>query len=117
MLITALRPHRQPAPEEGQADDRCHDVAHRLADPDDDRLGDCRVARFDQAVGQPQQVQVGHGAIHIDARLGEALAQIFADMQGGVGDAAKLAFVEDRRRAIGLALDAARSACSGSSSP
>lgn len=43
-----------------------------------------------------------------DNPRGEALAQIFADMQGGVGDAAKLAFVEDRRRAIGLALDAAR---------
>jgi UDP-N-acetylmuramoyl-L-alanyl-D-glutamate--2,6-diaminopimelate ligase len=38
----------------------------------------------------------------------EKLGQIFADMQGGVKDAAKIAFVEDRRRAISLALDAAR---------
>jgi UDP-N-acetylmuramoyl-L-alanyl-D-glutamate--2,6-diaminopimelate ligase len=38
----------------------------------------------------------------------EALAQIFADMQTGVKDAGQIAFVEDRRRAISLALDAAR---------
>ena len=43
-----------------------------------------------------------------DNPRGEALAQIFADMQGGVSDAARLTFVEDRRRAIGLALAAAR---------
>jgi UDP-N-acetylmuramoyl-L-alanyl-D-glutamate--2,6-diaminopimelate ligase len=38
----------------------------------------------------------------------EKLGQIFSDMQGGVTDATKIAFVEDRRRAISLALDAAR---------
>jgi len=38
----------------------------------------------------------------------EALAQIFSDMQTGVKDAAKIIFVDDRRRAISLALDAAR---------
>jgi len=38
----------------------------------------------------------------------EALAQIFADMKTGVKDETKIAFVEDRRRAISLALDAAR---------
>jgi len=38
----------------------------------------------------------------------EALPQIFADMRGGVSDPARIAFVEDRRRAISLALDLAR---------
>ena len=38
----------------------------------------------------------------------EALAQIFADMQDGVKQAERISFVEDRRRAISLALDAAR---------
>ena len=38
----------------------------------------------------------------------EALAQIFADMSAGVQDAGRITFVEDRRRAISLALDAAR---------
>ena len=38
----------------------------------------------------------------------EALAQIFTDMKTGVKDAGKITFVEDRRRAISLALDAAR---------
>ena len=38
----------------------------------------------------------------------EALAQIFADMRGGVTQPGKITFVEDRRRAISLALDLAR---------
>jgi len=38
----------------------------------------------------------------------EALAQIFADMKAGVQHADRITFVEDRRRAISLALDAAR---------
>ena len=38
----------------------------------------------------------------------EPLAQIFADMQGGVTAPAKIAWIDDRRRAISLALDAAR---------
>ncbi|MBI3884419.1 MAG: UDP-N-acetylmuramoyl-L-alanyl-D-glutamate--2,6-diaminopimelate ligase [Opitutae bacterium] len=38
----------------------------------------------------------------------EALPQIFADMQTGLKHADNLAFVEDRRRAISLALDTAR---------
>jgi UDP-N-acetylmuramoyl-L-alanyl-D-glutamate--2,6-diaminopimelate ligase len=38
----------------------------------------------------------------------EPLAQIFADMRAGVTDAARLSWVEDRRRALSLALDAAR---------
>jgi UDP-N-acetylmuramoyl-L-alanyl-D-glutamate--2,6-diaminopimelate ligase len=38
----------------------------------------------------------------------EALGQIFGDMRAGVQDAAKITFVEDRRRAISLALDAAK---------
>jgi UDP-N-acetylmuramoyl-L-alanyl-D-glutamate--2,6-diaminopimelate ligase len=38
----------------------------------------------------------------------EPLAQIFADMQAGVKADGHLTFVEDRRRAISLALDAAR---------
>jgi UDP-N-acetylmuramoyl-L-alanyl-D-glutamate--2,6-diaminopimelate ligase len=43
-----------------------------------------------------------------DNPRGEPLPQIFSDMQGGVRDAGRIAFVEDRRRAISLALDAAR---------
>ena len=38
----------------------------------------------------------------------EALAQIFTDMQTGVTAPDKITFIEDRRRAISLALDAAR---------
>lgn len=38
----------------------------------------------------------------------EDLARIFADMQGGVSRPAQIEFVEDRRHAISLALDAAR---------
>ncbi len=38
----------------------------------------------------------------------EALAQIFADMKAGVKSPEKITFVVDRRRAISLALDAAR---------
>ena len=38
----------------------------------------------------------------------EALAQIFTDMQAGVTAPDKITFVDDRRRAISLALDAAR---------
>src|SRR5690606_40143042 len=38
----------------------------------------------------------------------EDLAQIFADMKTGVTDVTRILFVDDRRRAIGLALDAAQ---------
>jgi UDP-N-acetylmuramoyl-L-alanyl-D-glutamate--2,6-diaminopimelate ligase len=38
----------------------------------------------------------------------EPLAQIFADMRAGVTDPARLTWIEDRRRALSLALDAAR---------
>ncbi|MFI5335973.1 MAG: UDP-N-acetylmuramoyl-L-alanyl-D-glutamate--2,6-diaminopimelate ligase [Opitutales bacterium] len=38
----------------------------------------------------------------------EALAQIFTDMRAGVTDPARITFIEDRRRAISLALDTAR---------
>ncbi len=38
----------------------------------------------------------------------EALEQIFADMRGGISDPARITFVDDRRRAISLALDEAR---------
>jgi UDP-N-acetylmuramoyl-L-alanyl-D-glutamate--2,6-diaminopimelate ligase len=38
----------------------------------------------------------------------EPLAQIFADMRAGVTDGSRLTWVEDRRRALSLALDAAR---------
>jgi len=38
----------------------------------------------------------------------EPLAQIFADMKGGAVAPEKIAWIEDRRRAISLALDAAR---------
>jgi len=43
-----------------------------------------------------------------DNPRGEALAQIFADMQQGVVQPEKIAWVEDRRRALSLALDVAR---------
>ncbi len=43
-----------------------------------------------------------------DNPRGETLGQIFSDMQAGVPDAAKITFTEDRRRAISLALEAAR---------
>lgn len=42
-----------------------------------------------------------------DNPRGEPLEQIFADMKKGVTDPSKIAFVEDRRRAINLAIDAA----------
>jgi UDP-N-acetylmuramoyl-L-alanyl-D-glutamate--2,6-diaminopimelate ligase len=38
----------------------------------------------------------------------EPLAQIFADMQGGVTAPLKMTWIEDRRRAINLALDMAK---------
>jgi UDP-N-acetylmuramoyl-L-alanyl-D-glutamate--2,6-diaminopimelate ligase len=43
-----------------------------------------------------------------DNPRGEPLAQIFADMRAGVAAPERIAWVEDRRRAISLALDAAR---------
>ncbi len=49
-----------------------------------------------------------HAWATADNPRAEALGQIFGDMQAGVKDAAKITFVEDRRRAISLALDAAR---------
>lgn len=38
----------------------------------------------------------------------EVLTQIFADMQGGVTDPKKITWIDDRRRAISLALDACK---------
>jgi UDP-N-acetylmuramoyl-L-alanyl-D-glutamate--2,6-diaminopimelate ligase len=43
-----------------------------------------------------------------DNPRGEALSQIFSDMKAGVKSPEKITFVEDRRHAISLALDAAR---------
>ena len=43
-----------------------------------------------------------------DNPRGEALAQIFGDMQAGVTAPEQMTFTEDRRRAISLALDAAK---------
>lgn len=42
-----------------------------------------------------------------DNPRGEDINQIFNDMKSGVKDASRIAFVENRRRAINLALDAA----------
>jgi UDP-N-acetylmuramoyl-L-alanyl-D-glutamate--2,6-diaminopimelate ligase len=42
-----------------------------------------------------------------DNPRGEDVNQIFSDMKGGVSDPSKIAFVENRRRAINLAIDAA----------
>jgi UDP-N-acetylmuramoyl-L-alanyl-D-glutamate--2,6-diaminopimelate ligase len=49
-----------------------------------------------------------HAWATADNPRAEQLGQIFSDMQPGVKDAARITFVEDRRRAISLALDAAR---------
>lgn len=49
-----------------------------------------------------------HAWATADNPRSEALAQIFADMQTGGRDSAKISYVDDRRRAISLALDAAR---------
>jgi UDP-N-acetylmuramoyl-L-alanyl-D-glutamate--2,6-diaminopimelate ligase len=43
-----------------------------------------------------------------DNSRSEALERIFADMREGVVDPAKISWIEDRRRAISLALDSAR---------
>jgi UDP-N-acetylmuramoyl-L-alanyl-D-glutamate--2,6-diaminopimelate ligase len=43
-----------------------------------------------------------------DNPRGEPLAQIFADMRAGVTAPAKITWIDDRRRALSLALDAAR---------
>jgi UDP-N-acetylmuramoyl-L-alanyl-D-glutamate--2,6-diaminopimelate ligase len=43
-----------------------------------------------------------------DNPRGEALGQIFADMRAGITHGDRITFVEDRRRAISLALEAAR---------
>jgi len=43
-----------------------------------------------------------------DNPRGEPLDRIFADMRGGVSDPGRIAWIDDRRRAISLALDAAR---------
>ncbi len=42
-----------------------------------------------------------------DNPRGEDISTIFSDMKAGVTDPAKIAFIEDRRRAINLAIDAA----------
>ena len=42
-----------------------------------------------------------------DNPRGGDLGRIFGDMKAGVSDPSKIAFVEDRRRAINLAIDAA----------
>jgi len=43
-----------------------------------------------------------------DNPRGEPLAQIFKDMEDGVSDAARITWIDDRRRAISLALDACK---------
>ncbi|KXU34540.1 UDP-N-acetylmuramyl peptide synthase [Cephaloticoccus capnophilus] len=43
-----------------------------------------------------------------DNPRGEALTQIFKDMEAGVSDAARITWIDDRRRAISLALDACK---------
>ncbi len=49
-----------------------------------------------------------HAWATADNPRAESIGQIFSDMQPGVKDAARISFVEDRRRAISLALEAAR---------
>jgi UDP-N-acetylmuramoyl-L-alanyl-D-glutamate--2,6-diaminopimelate ligase len=44
-----------------------------------------------------------------DNPRGEALERIFSDMREGVADPQRITWIDDRRRAISLALDAARS--------
>ena len=43
-----------------------------------------------------------------DNPRGEPIAQIFDDMKKGISDPSKVVFVEDRRRAINLAIDSAQ---------
>jgi UDP-N-acetylmuramoyl-L-alanyl-D-glutamate--2,6-diaminopimelate ligase len=43
-----------------------------------------------------------------DNPRGEPLERIFADMREGVSDPGKIAWIDDRRRAISVALDAAK---------
>ncbi|KXU35494.1 UDP-N-acetylmuramyl peptide synthase [Cephaloticoccus primus] len=43
-----------------------------------------------------------------DNPRGEPLAQIFKDMESGVSDGSRITWIEDRRRAISLALDACK---------
>jgi len=54
------------------------------------------------------QENADHAWATADNPRSEALTQIFTDMQTGVTAPEKITFVEDRRRAISLALDAAR---------
>ncbi len=54
------------------------------------------------------QAQADHAWATADNPRSEALTQIFTDMKTGVTAEQKITFVEDRRRAISLALDAAR---------
>jgi UDP-N-acetylmuramoyl-L-alanyl-D-glutamate--2,6-diaminopimelate ligase len=49
-----------------------------------------------------------HAWATADNPRNEAITQIFDDMKAGVTQSEKISFVEDRRRAISLALDAAR---------
>ncbi|HZZ19406.1 MAG TPA: UDP-N-acetylmuramoyl-L-alanyl-D-glutamate--2,6-diaminopimelate ligase [Opitutaceae bacterium] len=49
-----------------------------------------------------------HAYATADNPRGESLERIFSDMREGVTDASKITWTDDRRRAISLALDAAR---------
>jgi UDP-N-acetylmuramoyl-L-alanyl-D-glutamate--2,6-diaminopimelate ligase len=53
------------------------------------------------------QAFADHAYATADNPRNESVAQIFADMKGGVTAAEKISWIEDRRRAISLALDAA----------
>ncbi len=54
------------------------------------------------------QAMADHAFATADNPRSEPLAQIFADMKGGVTAADKITWIDDRRRAISLALDVAK---------
>jgi UDP-N-acetylmuramoyl-L-alanyl-D-glutamate--2,6-diaminopimelate ligase len=54
------------------------------------------------------QESADHAFATADNPRSEPLSRIFSDMKEGVGDPARVTWVEDRRRAISLALDEAR---------
>jgi UDP-N-acetylmuramoyl-L-alanyl-D-glutamate--2,6-diaminopimelate ligase len=62
---------------------------------------------------RPRMVQAvqefaDHAFATADNPRGEPLEQIFSDMRGGVSDPQRISWVDDRRRAISLALDSAK---------
>ena len=66
------------------------------------------IARFARLSTLSETQCVSVSAAVIASWRSEPLAQIFADMKQGVTAPGKITFIDERRRAISLALDAAR---------